>query len=105
MGKEIMSGLIRKEDALNCFHDWVDQHGDVHTADEMPEYRAIEALPTVDAVEVVRCRDCKYQSKGSNESESWNLCGIRPLQYIPTQDHKYCADGDARMDGDSNGKT
>lgn len=39
--------LIHREDALNCFHDWIDQRGDVHTADEMPEYQRIEQLPTV----------------------------------------------------------
>lgn len=40
--------LIRRSDALNCFHDWVDRYGDVHTPDEMVEYRAIEELPSVE---------------------------------------------------------
>lgn len=42
------SDLIRRSDALDCFHDWVDRYGDVHTPDEMAEYRAIEALPSVE---------------------------------------------------------
>lgn len=41
-----MDDLISRQEALYCFHDWVDKHGDVHSADEMPEYRAIEALPS-----------------------------------------------------------
>ena len=41
-----MSDLIDREAALNCYHDWVDQYGDVHTPDEIPEYQAIEALPS-----------------------------------------------------------
>lgn len=41
-----MKDLIDREAALNCYHDWVDQYGDVHTPDEMPEYQAIEALPS-----------------------------------------------------------
>lgn len=41
-----MSDLISRQAALNCFHDWIDKLGDVHEADEMPEYRAIEALPS-----------------------------------------------------------
>lgn len=41
-----MKDLIDREKALDCFHDWVDKYGDVHTADEMTEYQAIEALPT-----------------------------------------------------------
>lgn len=40
-----MEDLISREAALDCFHDWIDRHGDVHTPDEMTEYRAIEELP------------------------------------------------------------
>ena len=40
--------LIRRSEALECFHDWVDKYGDVHTPDEMAEYRAIEELPSVE---------------------------------------------------------
>lgn len=43
-----MDDLIRREDALNCFHSWIDTYGDLCSADEMEEYQAIEALPTVD---------------------------------------------------------
>ena len=42
------SDLIRRSDALDCFHDWIDKYGDVHTPDEMAEYRAIEELPSVE---------------------------------------------------------
>ena len=41
-----MDELIYKEQALNCFHDWIDKYGDVHTPDEIAAYRAIEALPS-----------------------------------------------------------
>ena len=41
-----MDDLISREEALDCFHDWIDKNGDVHTPDEMAEYRAIEALPS-----------------------------------------------------------
>lgn len=43
-----MADLIDKERALNCFHCWIDKWGDVHEPDEMSEYRAIEALPSVE---------------------------------------------------------
>lgn len=49
--------LINREDALSCFHDWIDQRGDVHTADEMPEYQRIEQLPSAQP-EIIRCGDC-----------------------------------------------
>lgn len=40
--------LIRREDALACFHDWIDKKGDVYTPDDMLEYRAIEQLPSAE---------------------------------------------------------
>ena len=47
-----MRDLIDREAALNCFHSWVDQYGDVYTPDDNPEYQAIEALPSVEAIPV-----------------------------------------------------
>ena len=42
-----MDDLISRQAALNCFHAWIDKHGDVHEPDEIPEYEMIEALPTI----------------------------------------------------------
>lgn len=58
-----------------------------------------EMAKVADMVCVVRCRDCKYQDKGENESESWNLCGFRPWLYIPTSDDHFCGYGE-RGDSD-----
>ena len=55
-----MSDLIDRDAALNCFHSWADKYGDVHTPDEMPEYQALEELPSIEQPEIIRCRDCKY---------------------------------------------
>ena len=52
-----MSEYINRDDALNCFHDWVDKHGDVICADDTAEYIEIASLPSI---ELVRCKDCKY---------------------------------------------
>ena len=49
----------------------------------------IKNAPTVDAVPVVRCKDCKY-------FETW-LC-----QNEDSYDDWFCADGE-RKDGDGNG--
>ena len=46
----------------------------------------IEAAPTVDAVPVVRCRDCKHRY-----SDSW-------CEYVDDDDNFYCARGE-RKDG------
>ena len=52
-----MADLIDRAAALNCFHSWTDRYGDVHTPDEMAEYRAIEELPSVEP-ERTNCTDC-----------------------------------------------
>ena len=46
--------------------------------------------PTVDAVEVVRCKDCKHRY-----SDSW-------CEYVDDNDNFYCARGE-RKDGADNG--
>lgn len=58
----------------------------------------IKDTPAADVVEVVRCKDCKYQDKGENDCEAWNLCGYRPWLHIPTEDDAFCSKGD-RKDG------
>lgn len=55
--------LINREAALDCFHDWIDRHGDVHTPDEMAEYRAIEELPPAQS-EQTDCDYCHEDSDG-----------------------------------------
>ena len=51
--------------------------------------RTVEELPSVQP-EIIRCKDCRFQDKGLNESESWNLCGYRPWLHVPTEDEHYC---------------
>lgn len=58
----------------------------------------LDKLPPADVVEVVRCKDCKYQDKGQNEVESWNVCNYRPWLYVNTYDDHFCSDGE-RKDG------
>ena len=50
----------------------------------------IKNAPTVDAVEVVRCRDCKHRY-----SDSW-------CEYVDDDDNFYCARGE-RKEGADNG--
>ena len=50
----------------------------------------INNAPTVEAVEIVRCQDCKHRY-----SDSW-------CEYVDDDDNFYCAKGE-RKDGDGNG--
>ena len=66
-----MKDLISREKALDCFHDWLDKYGDVHTADEMTEYQAIEALPT----EKSQCALCQYNDLDWDEEPCESCTG------------------------------
>lgn len=70
-------------------NDWVG----FDTIDEI-----LSEMPAADVVSVVRCGECKYQDKGENECEAWNLCGYRPWLHIPTEDDAFCSKGE-RKDG------
>lgn len=48
----------------------------------------VEAMPTVDAVEVVRCKDCKHRY-----SDSW-------CEYVDDDDNFYCARGERKEGAD-----
>lgn len=87
-----MSEYLNRDDVLNCFHAWIDKHGDAHEPDEMEEYRNIEALPSI---ELVRCKDCKYAE------ENWNGKDIYCLRTssFPWSNDSFCSDGE-RKDGD-----
>ena len=58
----------------------------------------VDDAPTVDAVELIRCKNCMYQKKGENEEEAWNLCGYRPWMYTPIDDEHFCGYAERRQD-------
>ena len=61
----------------------------------------IENAPTVDAVEVVRCRDCIGRSTWYNDAEyGCAICGMSGM--YPKSENGYCSYG-IRKDGDRNG--
>jgi len=66
----------------------------------------IEYAPTVDAVEVVRCKDCKrrgeYECPMYYEKEiEWDDDGYTEVEYVPhdrTDDDGFCDRGERRND-------
>lgn len=55
----------------------------------------IERLPTIDAVPVVRCKDCRNWERLSFDADSGCYC---PFVDRYTTDDWYCADGERRDD-------
>ena len=50
----------------------------------------VEVQPSVDAVEIVRCRDCKH-----NPNDTWFEC---PISHLPYNEDRWCWKGE-RKDG------
>ena len=61
----------------------------------------VEEMPTVDAVEVTRCRNCIGRSTWYNDAEyGCAVCGMSGM--YPKSEDSYCSYG-IRKDGDRNG--
>ena len=93
--REPMDDLISREAALDgfkkaCAVDVIEQHGwshsEIHTC---LTYGGIEkilnSVPTADAVEIVRCRDCKF-----NPNDTWFDC---PMAHLPYKEDRWCWKG------------
>jgi hypothetical protein len=58
----------------------------------------IDRMPTIDAVPVVRCKDCKY-CHIEDEYEAWCHGGLPAVLTRATED--FCSHGQRREDGDA----
>ena len=64
-----MDDTISRQAAIDAICNVCSIEGDFHKCDGYPEgstwceeITALRAMPSIDAVEVVRCKDCKYAS-------------------------------------------
>ena len=60
----------------------------------------VASAPTIDAVPVVRCRECRYVDIGSNDAEAWCDCTIFGAG---VSEDGYCWLGQRREDSDEDG--
>ena len=62
-------------------------------------HSALKALinmqPTIDAVPVVRCRECYYWESGENPCEKWEYCNFHRIGIGP---HDFCSYGERKED-------
>ena len=65
---------------------------DANALDEKYVTGAIISAPTVDAVRVVRCKDCKWAKEAGNTFE----CRIRSIGNLYHDGDYYCADGEPK---------
>lgn len=62
--------------------------------------RTIETLPSVDAVEVVRCKDCHFWEPMPSISATpeYHECKARPLIRLHTAAEEFCSRGQRKED-------
>lgn len=92
-----MARLIDADKLLEIYKKWIPQ---LSSKEDEGDRRGVETcisvledMQTVDAVPVIRCRECKYHNKPP--------CPMR-LSFNWTEGNDFCSYGE-RKDGDSNG--
>lgn len=81
--------------ALSVFCDY--EHGNKHFLFGIETAREIIAdAPTIDAVPVVRCKDCKYRDPEDKKCDHGGLVH-QNVPFAVADDH-FCADGERRED-------
>ena len=93
-------GLIRRSDVLKKTA-WLETDVPTRAAPLRTEIVLaddVRSIPAVDAVEVVRCRDCKY-CQIADPYEAWCYGGL-PAQ-LTRLDEDFCSRGKRREDGDA----
>ena len=86
-----MNDLIRRSDAVNAL-----RKAFTNIPHLVRAKTAIEAVPAVDTVEVVRCRECKHNAQPPDRG--FSQC---ELDAIIREPEFWCRSGDRREDGDN----
>ena len=93
------SDLIKRNDVLGIIEEWYCSTHKITKLNELAEmlkgdsvYKAIYKLSAVDAVAVVRCKDCRYRG------DEYECPLLAYAEY--TCDDEYCSDG-ARREEDA----
>ena len=60
-------------------------------------YQSVKQLPTVDAVEVVRCKDCKYWTRSAGDDQ-WSIGDCNLFDKRLVMCNGFCAWAERRTD-------
>lgn len=93
-----MNDLIYRQDAIDALAKFVpyaidDMSTESYTNGLTDAYNLICQLPSADAVEVVRCKDCKY-GEYRQDFDDYE-CGVDGCGLVYDADF-YCSDGERR---------
>ena len=96
--------LIERQAAIDALHGYFDGMLETDTWSPCDVYGLIEILPSADAVEVVRCKDCKHRWVNEHYGEK-RYMKIKAMCSLDTDDpfelgrnayddNWFCADGE-----------
>ena len=89
----MMDDLIRREDALNALNLVDAPFLPMNTNEHIAYVYALKNLPSVDAVEVLRCKDCKHWKHGNIRP---NYCEVFEWN---NEKSDFCSFGERKTDG------
>ena len=79
---------MRLIDADTMREDWLENGENEYVYDTNAVLDSIDDQPTVDAVPVVRCKDCRYSKRKGNLYECPFFDEIRPDEYCSSGERK-----------------
>lgn len=85
-----MDDLVKRSDAVHAIHERIKQIGKDKDPYVLSIRQSVREIPAVDAVEVVRCGECKHYNAGFE-------CLIEGYGIVRSRDW-FCADGERRDD-------
>lgn len=88
---------MRLIDADRIVYSWhIDADGEEH--DGVTLQSIIKKMPTIDAVEVVRCKDCKHMKYAIDKAKN-GMCGVHSALII-MNGNDYCSYGERKENVD-----
>lgn len=78
-----MSKYIKLDDAIGIITEHQGMRGDT-----------FKALHNACAVDIVRCRECRWFDSGKNDSEIWSMCTRHFGKYIDVNADDFCSYGE-----------
>ena len=88
-----MDELVKRSDVLNAYYD------DFYGVDYFPFEDVLNSVTAVDAVEVVRCRDCKFGDWDSEPDDA--LVCLRTKDGFWRSGNDFCSYGEMKEGADN----
>lgn len=89
-----------EQHTINHDREWIigciEHDGFIHTHRFDKANQIIHDALSAEAVQVVRCRECKWHRSGQNEVDTWSICIEPTLRAAHVQDDDYCSWGERK---------